>query len=264
MPEKPSSGIKLDLVTKLLTVLSLAIGLFAAYTALPVDREIKSLQAQASRHEIAIKQADADLKTLESGRKITLELYQEVKKVIEKKEKDSREEEAVRVLVESLADDPFRWKLLKVIAIGAKSTEVKEKASNNSNFYEEDAVLKEQITKAAIAPVKSETTSKGVGAYNVDVFYCEAKRATSEPLARSVLQLRGKGDTGRWRVRLLPSEINAQPGYAISTNQIRFTPPEERQAAEAISRGLSAKGMRFELHETSYPTPNYVSVFICQ
>jgi hypothetical protein len=114
---------------------SLALGVFATWKALPADAEIKRLQAEDTRLDLALKQADADLKGLESSRKVTLELYQEVKNVIEKRDRDPREEDAVRVLVESLADDPFRYKLLKVIAIGAKDTLVKHAAAATSAFY---------------------------------------------------------------------------------------------------------------------------------
>ena len=124
MPDDKSSSGTLDVVTKFITVFSLGLAAFAAWKALPYDAEIKQLQAETQRLDLALKQADADLKGLESNRKVTLELYQEVKSVIQKKDKDQREEDAVRVLVESLADDPLRWKLLNVIAAGARSVEV--------------------------------------------------------------------------------------------------------------------------------------------
>lgn len=252
----------LDVLTKFVTFVSLAVALFAAWKALPADAEIKRLQVETQRLDLALKQADAELKNLESNRRVTLELYQEVKKVIEKKAQDPREEDALRVLVESLADDPFRWKLLRVLAVGAASPEVKETAAATSRFYEEEATSQTRLSAPAGA-----TPSQGsaaFGAYNIDIFYCQTKQATSEPTARSVLQLRAQGDTGRWRVRSLPESINRQPGYGVATNEIRFTPPEERPVAEALSKALSARGVSTQFRETSYPTPGYVSVFICQ
>jgi hypothetical protein len=139
MPDEKLPRGALDVVTKLVTLFSLGLAAFAAWKALPVDAEIKRLQAETQRLDLALKQADADLKGLESSRKVTLEPYQEVKKVIEKKDKDPREEDAVRVLVEALAGEPFRWKLLKVIAVGAKSAEVKETAAATSKFYQKEA-----------------------------------------------------------------------------------------------------------------------------
>lgn len=252
-----------DGVTRLLTLVSLAIAVVAAWKALPADAEIKRLQAQAQELDLALKKADADLKELESSRKVTLELYQEVKNVIAKKDKDAREEEAVRVLVESLAEDPFRWKLLKVLAVGASSEEVKEAAAATSKFYEDEAAVRAKSTSLP-TPTTAADTSAGFGAFNIDFFYCDRKRATSEPLARAALDLRATGGTGRWRVRALPESVNQQPGYGISESEIRFTPPDETAAANALAKALSGKGIHAALHETSYPTPGYVSVFVCQ
>jgi hypothetical protein len=260
MPESNAS-VKLDLATKLLAGISVAISVFAAWKAVPVDAEIKRLQAETVRLDLALKQADADLKNIESNRKLTMELYQEVKKVIEKQEKDPREEDAVKVLVESLSDDPFRWKLLNVIAIGAKSSDVKESAAAASKFYEEDAVAKRDISVPATA---TSTAGKTIGAYNIDFFFCESRRSTSEPLARAALNSKGKNDSGRWRVRLLPESVNQQPGYGITGNQIRYTPPGEKPIADAIAHSFASNGVQFAFHETSYSTPGYVSVFFCQ
>lgn len=260
MPDAPPSSSPLDKASKLLTLVSLALAAYAAWTALPFDAEIKRLQAETQRLDLALKQADADLKGLESNRKVTLELYQEVKNVIEKKDKDPREEEAVRVLVEALADDPFRWKLLNVIAAGAKSADVKQAAAEASVYYREQAQV-QQARPNAPAPTAA---GDGIKAFNVDIFYCEKKQASAEPAARRALSLKQASDTGRWRLRALPESINQQPGYGINENLIRFTPPEERAAADAMASRLATQSVAVRLQETSYPTPGYISVFLCQ
>jgi len=255
-PVTPANHI--DTLTKVLTLISLGLAIYATWKALPYDAEIKRLEAETQRLDLALKQADADLKGLESSRKITLELYQEVKNVIQKKDKDQREEEAVRVLVESLADDPFRWKLLSVIANGAKSEAVKQAASETSNYYKE-----ESLVRSDVATTPATTPSSGIGTYNVDFFYCEDKTPLSESVARSLLSLKTSSSTGRWRVRSLPVSINEKPGYGIKSNIIRFTPPEEKPAAEAMAKLLGSKGVNVQLQEISFPTPGYISVFIC-
>ena len=53
---------------------------------------------------------------------------------------------------------------------------------------------------------------------DIDVFYCAAKQASSEPLARKLVQLQQPGETGRWRLRFLPDSVNQQPGYGITAN----------------------------------------------
>ncbi|WP_341677341.1 hypothetical protein [Niveibacterium sp. SC-1] len=255
-----------DALTKVVTLISLALAAFATWKALPADAEIKHLQAETQRLDLALKQADADLRNLESSRKLTLELYQEVRQVIQKKDKDPREEDAVRVLVESLADDPFRWKLLRVIAIGAQDSYVKESAAATSRFYEEEAVVQTRPGQVASATAAPETAQApgGFGSYNVDLFFCQKKKASSEPLARAALELKEKGASGRWRVRELPDSINQQPGYGVWNSEVRFTPPDERPVANWLAQAFAAKGVKLGLHETSYPTPGYVSVFICQ
>lgn len=261
MPDdKPPTSL-VDSASKVLTLVSLAIAILAAWKALPADAEIKRLQAQAQELDIALKRADASLKEIESSRKVTLELYQEVKKVVEKKDKNPREEDAVRVLVESLAEDPFRWKLLQVLAVGASSWEVKQAAAATSKFYEDEAVAR---PKFATPPPPAATGATAFGAFNIDFFYCEKKQATSEPLARAALGLRGAADGGRWRVRALPESVNQQPGYGIAASEIRFTPPDETPVAKALAQALAGQGVQAALHETAYPTPGYVSVFICQ
>jgi len=98
----------------------------------------------------------------------------------------------------------------------------------------------------------------------LDFFYCESTKATSEPIARKALALKTATDTGQWRIRALPESINQQPGYSIRNNIIRFNPTEERKVAETLRQALGAAGIKAKLQEIAYPTPGYISVFICQ
>jgi hypothetical protein len=116
-------SVSIEAVSKTLTVVSLCIAVLAAWKALPLDAEIKSLQVKTQRLDLdlrvtesKLKEAEAKLREAESTRKLSFDLYQEVKRVLEKKNRTPREDEALRVLVEALADDPFRYKLLSVLA----------------------------------------------------------------------------------------------------------------------------------------------------
>jgi hypothetical protein len=95
-------------ITKWISIPSALIALGAAAMAWPLDWKIKQLQALSARLDIDIKKAEAELRTIESSRKLTLEIYKEVQTVLRTEKKNSREEEAVRVLVQSLAEDPMR------------------------------------------------------------------------------------------------------------------------------------------------------------
>jgi hypothetical protein len=260
---KPKPG-PLDQASKLLTIVSLAVAVFAAWKALPMDAEIKQLQAQTQRLDLSLKQAEAELRGQESARKLSLDLYQEVKKVIEKKDKNPREEDALRVLVESLAEDPFRYKLLTVIAIGATSEDVKSAAKESSTFFREELQVQQDArARPAAAPEAAPVAGGATGSYNIDLFYCEAQRAVAEPLARAVLAARQAGDKGRWRVRSLPESVNQQPGYGVASSEVRFNAPLERAVADVMLARLAAQGVRASLRESASPTPAYLSVFIC-
>ena len=82
--------------------------------------------------------------------------------------------------------------------------------------------------------------------------------------SRAVLNLQTAGSTGWWRMRGLPESVNQQPGCGISQGEIGFTAPDEAVTAKALAKALHDRGIIAALHETSYPTPGYVSVFVCQ
>ena len=261
----------LEKIKNAVTILSLCIAVYAAWKAIPADEKIKALAAQAAEQQLAtnelnnkLKQAEADLKNIESTRKLSFDLYQEVKTVLGSSNGGSREEDAVRVLVESLAEDPLRSKLLSVIAATAKNAEVKAAASATSKFYEEQSRLPVQAVQSVAGPTGAAQPASALTSLSVDFFYCELKRRTSEPIAQAARSAKPPGAKGTWRARLLPESINQQPSYQITSSVIRFNPPGEREAANELARDLAARAVTARLQETDYPTPGYVSVFICQ
>jgi septal ring factor EnvC (AmiA/AmiB activator) len=109
----------IEVASKIVTLCSLAIAAGAAWIALPLDAQLKRLQAETQQldnqlkvaasktrdTEIQLKETETRLKEAESARKLSFDLYQEVKAILEKKEQAPRTEEALRVLIESLAED---------------------------------------------------------------------------------------------------------------------------------------------------------------
>lgn len=264
-------AIDLDSVSKTLTVVSLCIAVAAAWKALPLDAEIKSLQVQTQRLDLdlratesKLKEAEARLREAESTRKLSFDLYEEVKRVLEKKERTPRDEEALRVLVEALADDPFRYKLLSVLAVSATTPDAKRSAAESSTFFQEEAQLSaRQLPDPATAP-GSPAGQGGLGAYDIDVFYCSARRSSAEPIAQKVMGLKRPDESGRWRLRALPETINQQPGYGVASNEIRFNAPVELSAATLLEKRLAGLGVPSRLRESQQLTKWYISVFICQ
>lgn len=262
--------LNLDTASKVLTLCSLGIAVLAAWTALPLDAEMKALQAETQRLDNELKlaaakiqEAEAQLKEAESGRKLSFDLYQEVKKVLEKKERTPRDEEALRVLVESLAEDPFRYKLLSVLAVGSATESGKQAAADSSNFFREEAALKSRPLDPTSRPAPS-SNIQSLANYDIDIFYCAEKGPSSESVARQIAGLKQSEETGRWRVRALPETINQQPGYGIRSNEVRYNIPEEMPQAELVVKRLRETGIQATLRATAQKTPWYLSVFVCQ
>lgn len=151
----------------------------------------------------------------------------------------------------------------KVEEVSATKTP-SEQTERLLNVREEIAVADAALMRAKEEVNKHQKASTGYAIMNIDIFYCEKKQATSQPLAQAILAKKNTNDVGRWRVRFLPESVNQRPGYQISGSEIRFTPPDETTAAKALLNQLSAIGVRASLRETSYPTPGYISAFICQ
>ena len=260
----------LDGTTKALAIASAAIAVFAAWKALPLDAELKSLQAQTQKLDLALKvaegrlkEAEARLKETESGRKLSFDLYQEARKLLERKDKTPKDEEVLRVLIESLAEDPFRYKLLGVLAVSASTPEVKRSASESSAFFRDESLAVERPTPASVQG-KEAVERSAIGSMDVDIFYCAAKRATSEPIAKEVLALKQPHESGRWRLRLLPDIVNQQPGYGVASNEVRYNAPEETEAARTIADRMNKAGQKVLLRESQQLTKWYISVFLCQ
>lgn len=263
--------VNLETASKVLTVCSLALAVLAAWKALPLDAELKALQAETQRLDNELKlagariqEAEAKLKEAESGRKLSFDLYQEVKAVLEKKERTPRDEEALRVLIESLAEDPFRYKLLSVLAVGSATESGKKAAAESSTFFREEAVL----ASRAVAPTASRSAAPGalksLTNYDIDIFFCTEKRASSEPVARQIAGLKLVEESGRWRVRALPETINQQPGYGVRSNEVRYNVPDETAQANLMLERLRGAGVEASLRATTQQTPWYLSVFVCQ
>ncbi len=260
----------LETASRALTVCSLGIAVFAAWKTLPLDAELKALQAETQRLDNELKvaaarlrEAEAQLKETESGRKLSFDLYQEVKKVLEKKERSPKDEEALRVLIESLAEDPFRYKLLSVLAVGGATESGKQAAAESSTFFLEESAIASRAS-AAFRTASPDSGNESLTNYDVDVFFCSQKRQSSEPIARKIASLKLPDETGRWRVRSLPETVNQQPGYGVRSNEVRYNVPDETQQAKVILQRLLSAKVEASLRATAQNTPWYLSVFVCE
>ncbi|MCA0374570.1 MAG: hypothetical protein LCH84_02805 [Gemmatimonadetes bacterium] len=251
---------RVDQASKFVGLISLVVAAAAAVRAWPLDARLKELNTETVRLDQELKRTDAELKLEASRRTLTFDLYKEVRAVLQRADRTTREEDALRVLVESLAEDPLRGKLLEVLSVSANSETVRQEAQKSATFYQDQAVVP---TIAATAPAADPSASVFAD-YAVDVFWCESKRQTSEPIARALIARKPAGATGTWRPRLLPETINRRPGYGITSTLIRYTAPAEQGVATALRDLLQGANVRAALQDVSFSTPRYVSVFICQ
>ncbi len=271
-------ALNLDAASKVLTLISLGIAVAAAWVALPLDAQLKQLQAETQQldnqlklaaarireTETQLKETETRLKEAESARKLTFDLYQEVKAILEKKDRAPRTEEALRVLIEALAEDPFRYKLLDVLAVGSATESGKKAAAESSTFFREEAALATRTIEATSSSLVASPSGRSLTNYDIDVFYCAEKRASSEPIARRIASLKEPNETGRWRLRSLPESVNQQPGYRVRSNEVRYNAPDESRQAEILKERLQALGIQVNLRATAQSTRWYLSIFVCQ
>ena len=70
--------------------------------------------------------------------------------------------------------------------------------------------------------------------------------------------------SGRWRVRKLLAEVNERQGYQISGYAMRVNSEEEQRLAGELAAIVQKQGgAAFTVTRTSFPTPWYISVFVC-
>ena len=192
-------------------------------------------------------QVNTELRQKEFDNNLKLTIYKEVKDAIENK--DSAIQNATLIVVnEMLKDDTlFREKLKTVLF-----------ASSNSG--------KLIATQQKIDQFTAEQKSTPDDGFRIDVFYLDDNLGQLKNKAEQVVALL-KNINPKYviRLRLLPKEINAQSGYRVFTNQIRYE-SKESQIANAVFNAIVEnkilKSEQFQLHITSYPTLNYISIFV--
>jgi hypothetical protein len=148
--------------------------------------------------------------------------------------------------------------------------------TGNSATQYQNVALTGDTVRVAIAcrteplPPKSTPATKSdstTARLRVDVFYLEGTQATTQPIARKLVQ--GLQTSAQYDVqlKLLRTKTNQQRYYLVSRNEIRFDAEERPQAlqlkaaAEAI---LRTEKITFAPYGVSRPQPskNYVSLFV--
>lgn len=126
-----------------------------------------------------------------------------------------------------------------------------------------DRTLKEANLSARQAQIRPPVSAPRYGLMRVDVFYCGTGSDANFDRANRVFALREGNSNSRWRVRQLAPELNATPGYSIHNDVIRFN-PDEKDIAERLQADIQKRIDRpIAMQQIAYPTPEYISVFLC-
>jgi hypothetical protein len=250
-----------------------------------VDRQsarIAELQAEIARS--AEVREDRKL-----NHEITIRIFDEVKEIYAATlppEQMLNRLTSVAALLEAIPDPGVRTQLAAAVKAAIDSLSGPARASTPM-VKEQAAALKSQVDETVFRAEEKETAPANVRAqaptpraaadggatwadYDVDLFWCEeatnpdAARREAEAAAR-LRALRPDG-AGRWRVRKLPTAVNARPGYRVSGYVMHVTGDDEQRAAEQLQAALrkdGEAGPAFVVRRSSYPSPRYISAFFC-
>lgn len=227
-------------VTPLFAILAIIYGFFFKINSDQIDQNTKNLKNLQT-------QMDNELHKKEFENNLKLTIYKEVKDAIE--QRDSSLQKATLIVVnEMLKEDTiFREKLKTVLFSTTNSKKL--------------IAVQQKIDQFAV-----EQTTTTVNGFKIDVFYLDDIIGEAKPIAEQIVSLlHVKYPNYIIRLRLLPKEINAQDGYRIDANQIRFE-SSERVIANEVLKIIGDKKIFIkeqpQLIMTNYRTPNYISVFV--
>lgn len=241
---KPIYTIIKEVLIPLVTVVTAVLVAVLNSSVANVETQLKASQEQRAERE--------------SYQSVDLKIYDKVIASLEAK--DPQKQLVAQALVNVMASDSFRVKLLNVLQKTAEDTVKKEveRIIKEDKFDAEEKTV--VVTKKSI-PEKYETWL----GYNIDIFWCEdsgdSARQKAELIEQRLLEL---GAKGRIRIRQLPSSINSRSGYRISGNVIRANNDENQVAAKLLQATTGVLGNEFEILPSSQPTPGYISAFICK
>ena len=210
---------------------------------------------------------------------IRFKIFNEVKEALGKKD-DVKAQQAIKSIIDIMLveDLDFRNKMYDIISVNPNVDLSVTKNIVKTLFDEK--VLNQEIEKNKVADIRKiqvqqgsqpeaqapKTIQKLNNIVKVDVFYLEDIQAESEPRAKRIVELLNSPPTKYIaKKRILPRSINAQDGYKITVNQIRFEQQEQTIAVEILKLINNAKIFELEpltAHLISYNTPNYISVFV--
>jgi hypothetical protein len=219
------------------------------------QRDAQEIEAKNS--QMALDRTAEERQRIAGEREVNLKVYEVVVNAIQ--EGSERRQEIARSLVYAMvADTSLQQGFLEALrAEGVAS--VQRVVARDFSF--------DDSTRQARAAAGASPAAGGVS--RLDLFWCEGSGPPARDLMESVkgrLTQAGVAESGV-RVRMLPTTVNARPGYHVSGYQVRFESVEQTDAdkVRAVMRSAlpGAGPEAVVLRLTTTPTPGYVSAFAC-
>lgn len=242
------------------TVLVALIGAGFTWQAQRTAAALNEAQAQLTRIEADLAQQKQLLAERDSADNKRLKVYEAVVKSLG--EDDVRMQRVSAALVRAMLEEPLQSELLRVLSETGSTPEVREQARQ---AYTEARELQE--TRARVERVLDPRSVRfDWERHDYDLFWCETSGPAASALAQGMREAMLKqGARGRIRVRMLSMAKNAEPGYQLNTNRVRFNVGEEAQAQALAGLGTQIGGQRqaFAVQPSGQATPWYLSAFVC-
>jgi hypothetical protein len=197
---------------------------------------------------------ETELRQREFRNNLKLNLLNEVKDAVSNKNKDTVIMKLTLLYVNALlidsADSAYKESLKTILLSAGESRDLVATQNIIDTFKNLQAYM----------PVANNK-------FNVDIFYLDDYRAEAMQRAEAIKDelVKQYGAEFNVRVRNLPPYINAQEGYRLDANTIRYEEVEIPQAQKVYNmiitnNLLSNNPPTLEL--TTYHSPNYISVFV--
>jgi hypothetical protein len=235
-------------------------------------------QLEALKIQIAQKAQESDL---------AIKIYDVVEKALSVEGAASRGHGlAAAAMVTALTKPPLTDDLMRALRYGSQDEALQKQLAGVVDFFNDNppgaAVDVPSTPKsssrsddgepgflALLLPRLYAAGPAALNGYRIDLFYCEGgngkafealtdSRRRRADAASAKLKQAGLNDV---RLRLLPTLVQARPGYQSNADEIRYeNTPSETAAAKALAGILHVANTR-EVMLTK--TPNYISVFYC-
>lgn len=292
--ENQSSRSSLSTLEKCIGLAITALSGWAAFQSSIVQNNVAKQGIALESLKIEISRNADDRETRKLNHDITIKIFEEVKDIY-KTSNQSPDQVlnrllAVSALVEAVPQSEVRTSLAAAVkaavdnvavSSGKASEELKAKTEVVKNLIDltvfradqndVSSTLKDQQSLVIAAASTTVTVPKWSN-YDFDFFWCDntsnsemAKRAADAAMTLKELD---PAASGRWRVRKLPKEVNARPGYGVEGFKIHVTSDDEQKIANVLKEVLKQRAIPFanadfEIKRIKDSTPWYISVFFC-